>query len=103
MIAPHGTVLAAPVIILQSEFSRPVTLVQGHDALGVVLPHEHLFIDLRNQFTEPEDPHKREISQEPPCMPNFGYVRNNPYAVRGNLVIEDVDTAVDGTYVHMGR
>ena len=28
----------------------------ARDALGVVLPHEHLFIDLRNQFTEFDDP-----------------------------------------------
>jgi len=29
--------------------------------LGVVLPHEHLFIDISNQFTEPVTPFGKKI------------------------------------------
>jgi phosphotriesterase-related protein len=54
--------------------------VERHQ-LGIVLPHEHLFIDLRNQFTEFSDPEKQGISQQPICMQNLGYVRSNPYAI----------------------
>lgn len=72
-----------------------VTGVVKQDALGIILPHEHLFIDLRNQFTEPEDPKKKAISHQPICMSNLGYLRNNPYAIRDNLVLDDVNTAVE--------
>src|SRR5689334_6878969 len=63
--------------------------------LGVVLPHEHLFIDLRNQFTEFEDPEKRRLSELPVCMRHLGLLRSNPYAMRDNLLLDDVDTAVE--------
>jgi phosphotriesterase-related protein len=66
----------------------------ARDALGVVLPHEHLFIDLRNQFTEFDDPEKQEISQQPLCMANLGTVRMNPYAIKDNLLLDDVGIAV---------
>ncbi len=75
-------------------------------ALGVILPHEHLLIDLRNQFTEPTDPRKLEISRQPLCMHNLGYVRSNPYAIRDNLLIDDVDTVtqeVNDYAEHGGR
>ncbi len=64
------------------------------EALGVVLPHEHMFIDLRNQFTEFKNPEKQTISQQPLCMGNLGAVRMNPYAIKDNLLLDDVDIAV---------
>lgn len=64
-----------------------------HDCLGIILPHEHLFIDLRNQFSEFADEEKRRISQQPLCMRNLGAVRVNPYAIRDNLLLDDLDTA----------
>lgn len=39
-----------------------VTGPAARDQLGIILPHEHLFIDLRNQFTEFQDPEKRRLS-----------------------------------------
>ena len=65
------------------------------DDLGIVLPHEHLFIDLRNQFTEMSDPAKREITRHPLCMKHLGLQRTNPYAMKDNLLLDDVATAVD--------
>lgn len=65
------------------------------DQLGVVLPHEHLFIDLRNQFTEPADSEKRELGRQPVCMQHLGVLRNNPYALKDNLVLDDLPTAID--------
>lgn len=65
------------------------------DQLGIILPHEHLFIDLRNQFTAFDDPEKHRISQESVCMSNLGYLRCNPYAIQDNLVLDDVEVAVE--------
>ncbi|MCL5096029.1 MAG: hypothetical protein M1608_00535 [Candidatus Omnitrophica bacterium] len=65
------------------------------DKLGITLPHEHLFIDLRNQFTEFSDPEKRRVSHEPLQMNNLGVVRRNPYGIKDNLVLDNLDLAVD--------
>ena len=72
-----------------------VTGPVAKDALGVVLPHEHLFIDLRNQFTEFDDPEKRALSHLPVCMRHLGTLRANPYAMKDNLLLDNVDTAVE--------
>jgi len=72
-----------------------VTGPVAKDSLGVVLPHEHLFIDLRNQFTEFDDPEKRALSRLPVCMRHLGTLRANPYAMKDNLLLDDVDTAVE--------
>ena len=34
------------------------------EQLGIIVVHEHLFIDLRNQFTVFTDPEKRRLSQD---------------------------------------
>jgi len=64
------------------------------DELGIVLPHEHLFIDLRNQFTPVADPEEDRLSRQPVSADNLGRLRQNPYAVRDNLVLDDLETAV---------
>jgi phosphotriesterase-related protein len=58
-------------------------------SLGITLVHEHLFIDLRNQFVEFDTPEKARISREPITLSNYGIVRRNPYAIRDNLVLDD--------------
>jgi len=65
------------------------------DELGITLPHEHLFVDLRNQFTEFSDPEKRLISEQKVNIRNLGRLRLNPYAVKDNLFIDDMDVAVE--------
>ncbi len=62
--------------------------------LGIILPHEHLFIDLRNQFTDFIDPQKKKRSYEPVSLHNLGWLRRNPYAIRDNLLVDDFATAV---------
>jgi phosphotriesterase-related protein len=63
--------------------------------LGVTLAHEHLFIDLRNQFTPFEDAERALLSEQKVAMANLGVLRRNPYALRDNLLLEDVDLAVE--------
>ncbi len=65
------------------------------DSLGITLAHEHLFIDLRNQFTEFSDPEKRRISRQKVCMENLGILRFNPYAIKDNLLIDQFDVVVN--------
>jgi phosphotriesterase-related protein len=80
-----------------AEYSMTATTVTGPVAaseLGLTLAHEHLFIDLRNQFTPFEDEEKRLISEQPVQMANLGRLRRSPYAVRDNLVLDDLELAV---------
>ncbi|HEY3415563.1 MAG TPA: phosphotriesterase-related protein [Armatimonadota bacterium] len=59
------------------------------EALGITLPHEHLFIDLRNQYTEPADPGMRRLGRQKVRMSNLGLLRRNPYALADNLLLDD--------------
>jgi len=63
--------------------------------LGVVLPHEHLFIDISNQFTEPVTPFGKKLAYQKVNMSNLGYLRRDPYVVKDNLVLSDYNIARD--------
>jgi len=76
----------------------PVTTVLGQierESLGITLPHEHIFIDLRNEFTPPSDPEKLRLSKEHITLENYGVLRRNPYAIKENLILDDLDLAVE--------
>jgi len=75
----------------------PVMTVTGAktvDELGIILPHEHLLIDLRNQFSEFADPEKRRVSRQPVGADNLDVLRRNPYAIRDNLLLDDLELAI---------
>jgi phosphotriesterase-related protein len=98
-----------------------VMTVQGAldaDRLGIVSPHEHVLIDIRNQFTPFDSASRRALSEEPVALSNLDVLSRNPYAVRDNLVLNDVaaaeqellrfkraggDTVVDATSIGIGR
>ena len=63
--------------------------------LGVTLPHEHLLLDLRNQFRDPADPIEARRSHEPLSEANVAAARRNPYAIRDNLLLGDLDVAIE--------
>lgn len=63
------------------------------DRLGVVLAHEHIFIDIRNQFTEFTAATRRAISEQPVQLSNLDALSRNPYAVKDNLVLNDAEVA----------
>ena len=74
-----------------------VMTVQGPIAastLGITLPHEHLFIDSRSQYTEPLDPDKSRLGREQLSLANAGLLRRNPYALRDNLLLNDPNLAI---------
>lgn len=98
-----------------------VMTVQGKldaDRLGIVSPHEHVLIDIRNQFTPFASASRRALSEERVSLSNLDVLSRNPYAVRDNLVLDDVavaeqellrfkraggDTVVDATSIGIGR
>ncbi|NLJ48999.1 MAG: phosphotriesterase-related protein, partial [Candidatus Atribacteria bacterium] len=65
------------------------------EELGVVLPHEHIFIDISNQFTEPVDHIDRKLAYQKVSLNNLGYLRRDPYLVKDNLILSEYDIARD--------
>jgi predicted metal-dependent phosphotriesterase family hydrolase len=50
-------------------------------ALGLTLAHEHLLLDLRNQFMPPSDPEKLRLSRDPVGPATRELLARNPYAL----------------------
>jgi hypothetical protein len=65
------------------------------DQLGIISPHEHLYIDIRNQFREFSDISRRAISEQRVGIYNLDKLSRNPYAVRDNLILDNEKTAVN--------
>jgi phosphotriesterase-related protein len=65
------------------------------EELGVILPHEHIFIDISNQFTEPITPFEKRLAYQKIAMSNLGYLRRDPYVVKDNLILSEYDIARD--------
>jgi phosphotriesterase-related protein len=63
--------------------------------LGVVLPHEHLMIDTTCYYQPPSEASARALGEGRVEITNLGRLRRNLYAVRDNLILDDVDLAID--------
>ncbi len=71
-----------------------ITTVRGDitsDGLKNILPHEHLFSDLRPLVAPIDD----EDFYKPLSLSNFGKVTRNPYAILDNALIGDVDVVTN--------
>lgn len=70
----------------------PVMTVNGPleaKELGITLPHEHLFVDLRFTWKEPSDPARRKIGLSDVKPEHLHLLKNDLGAVRANLVLDD--------------
>jgi phosphotriesterase-related protein len=61
--------------------------------LGIISPHEHVLVDIRNQFTEFPDPERRELADQKVGIENLDALSRDPYAVRDNLTMDDSSLA----------
>jgi phosphotriesterase-related protein len=74
----------------------PVITVQGikeTESLGVIAPHEHIFVDIRNQFTPFHETIRNAVSEQKVCIKNLDVLSRNPYAAKDNLVLNDFSLA----------
>jgi len=62
--------------------------------MGIVLPHEHLFDDLRNWFIEPSAPDDKEKAHHPVSLQNLSWLRSHTASSLDNLQLEDEETAI---------
>ncbi len=99
----------------------PVITVQGvkeSTDLGVITPHEHILLDLRNQFTYHPEATRTAYAEQTVNIRNLDVLSRDPYAVRDNLLMNDMrlaerellefkkaggDTVVDATSTAIGR
>jgi phosphotriesterase-related protein len=61
-----------------------------HEALGWVLPHEHLTVDNRVHV----EPHDERSVDEPVSVSNLEYVRTWPRALADNIILDDDQAAL---------
>ena len=98
-----------------------VTTVCGEksvEELGVISAHEHVLIDISNQFTQFPEATRRYYARQKVSIENLDVLSRDPYVVKDNLVMDDVavaekellefkkaggDTVVDATLRDIGR
>ncbi|HET9924816.1 MAG TPA: hypothetical protein VFS98_11915 [Methylomirabilota bacterium] len=65
------------------------------EAMGVTLPHEHLFIDFEVMFKEPSGGSERGLARQPVSLANLGWVRQHFSSNLDNLQLLDEKVARD--------
>lgn len=74
----------------------PVITVLGEidsEKLGITSVHEHVLVDLRHQFLEFSEISRRVLSEQKVGLENLDVLSRNPYAVRDNMLLDDVEVA----------
>src|SRR5262245_66641735 len=79
---------------LSGQAQRVLGAVDG-DAMGITLPHEHLLIDFKVMFKEPDAAADKGRALAPVSMANLGWVRQNFSSNLDNLRLLDEDVARD--------
>ncbi len=59
-----------------------------------ICPHEHLFLDMTHEAVEPKTEAEKSLFYGDVRMRDLGALRRNPYVVRTNLILEDMDIAL---------
>ncbi len=73
-----------------------VTGPLAKDELGLTLPHEHLFVDLRCYCpVEPRDENQRNNYRQPVTLQNRSKVVNQPWEYRDNPFLDDLESSLN--------
>jgi phosphotriesterase-related protein len=73
-----------------------IITVQGlihSDEAGLILPHEHILLDLTNQYREYPEASKVSWAYQKVSVENLGILSRNPLALKDNLLLDDVECA----------
>jgi phosphotriesterase-related protein len=65
------------------------------EQLGITLMHEHLLCDISSYFELPSQVTKRKTALESVDITNLGILHRNPFALRDNLILDDVALAIE--------
>ena len=76
---------------------RKINTVNGPveiDQLGIVAPHEHIFINITNQYPGDKKIPGIDGDNDKVDIKNLGILRRNCYFIRDNMIIDSVETAI---------
>ena len=79
---------------------RKLNTVRGvisAEEVDLICPHEHLFIDMTHEAVEPKTEEEKEFFYGEIQMKDLGVLHRNPYILYDNLLLQDVDLAVEET------
>jgi len=79
--------------------------VVAESNLGLVLPHEHLFVDLSCYCpAEPQDSEERFLYDQRVCWGNRGRVVDNPWGIVDNTRLDSLESALEeaGLFATLG-
>jgi len=62
-------------------------------SLGIVMPHEHLFVDLTCMFDPPTEASDRGRAYAPFSLEHLGWIRTHYFRHHPNLTLDDEETA----------
>jgi predicted metal-dependent phosphotriesterase family hydrolase len=65
------------------------------DAFILISPHEHVFVDIQNQYHVPDKTERRALGEQKVSLENLDELARDPYAVRDNLLLDDYAAAVE--------
>ena len=63
--------------------------------LGLTLPHEHLFVDIRCFFIKPDDPIGRDLSHQKVSLENLWWIKRNIFHNIDNMILDEHETALN--------
>ena len=65
------------------------------EEVRLICPHEHLFLDMTHEAIEPVKEEDKLLFYGDITMKTLGALRRNPYIVRKNLILDDVDICAE--------
>lgn len=76
---------------------RKLNTVRGiisADEAKVICPHEHVFVDGSHEAVEPKTEQEKALFYGDVHMDVLGVLRRNPYVIRTNLILDEVETEI---------
>lgn len=64
------------------------------DEMGLTSPHEHVFINISNQYPGKKDAYGINGDTDKVNIKNLGALRRDCYLIRDNLILDDLETAI---------
>jgi len=74
-------------------------VIESRD-LGITLPHEHLLIDGRVSFIEPDGASDRALAHKPVSLEILSWLRYHPFENQDNCCLLDEQDAIDETMLY---
>lgn len=65
------------------------------DALGIVLPHEHILSNLSCLWSEPKDPSRKHLVEADISLRLRGQLQSDPYHCKSNMLLDEQNLAID--------